>query len=151
MAAYVRSLAALREIEPATIYPGHGPVVFTPKGKLDHYLRHRAEREQHVMAAVTRGLQTPAEMVPEIYAGEAPESMYPIAARSVLAHLLKLEREGLVARTGRHRDERFVPVGDKECARCGRPAAPGSRFCRRCGLAALQEGPPEEASQPAPD
>lgn len=155
MAAYVRSLEALRDLEPATIYPGHGPVVFTPKGKLDYYLRHRAEREEHILAAVGRGKRAAAEMVSEIYGGEVPEELYPAAARSVLAHLIKLEREGRVARTGRHRDERFVPVGDKECTRCGRPAAPGSRFCRRCGLAALQEGPPEgsveQASQPAPD
>jgi glyoxylase-like metal-dependent hydrolase (beta-lactamase superfamily II) len=155
MAAYVRSLETLRDLEPAVIYPGHGPVVFTPKGKLDHYLRHRAQREERILAAVARGRRTPAEIVPDVYAGEAPEAMYPVAARSVLAHLIKLEREGAVARTGRHRDERFVPVQAKDCARCGRPAAPGSRFCRRCGLAALQEAPPpgapDEASQPASD
>ena len=155
MAAYVRSLETLRDLEPAVIYPGHGPVVFTPKGKLDHYLRHRAQREERIVAAVARGRQTPAEIVPDVYAGEAPEAMYPVAARSVLAHLIKLEREGSVARTGRHRDERFVPVQAKDCARCGRPAAPGSRFCRRCGLAALQEAPPpgapDQASQRASD
>jgi glyoxylase-like metal-dependent hydrolase (beta-lactamase superfamily II) len=155
MGAYMRSLETLRELEPAVIYPGHGPVVFTPKGKLDHYLRHRTRREERILEAVARGRKTSAEIVPEVYAGEAPEAMYPVAARSVLAHLLKLEREGAVVRTGRHRDERFVPVQVKECARCGRPAAPGSRFCRRCGLAALQEGPPpgapDEASQPAVD
>jgi hypothetical protein len=155
MGAYMRSLETLRELEAAVIYPGHGPVVFTPKGKLDHYLRHRTRREERILEAVARGRKTSAEIVPEVYAGEAPEAMYPVAARSVLAHLLKLEREGAVVRTGRHRDERFVPVQVKECARCGRPAAPGSRFCRRCGLAALQEGPPpgapDEASQPAVD
>lgn len=155
MGAYMRSLETLRELEPAVIYPGHGPVVFTPKGKLDHYLRHRTRREERILEAVARGRKTSAEIVPEVYAGEAAEAMYPVAARSVLAHLLKLEREGAVVRTGRHRDERFVPVQVKECARCGRPAAPGSRFCRRCGLAALQEGPPpgapDEASQPAVD
>jgi glyoxylase-like metal-dependent hydrolase (beta-lactamase superfamily II) len=142
MAAYVRSLATLRALEPSVIYPGHGPIVFTPKGKLDHYLRHRAAREEAVLDAVARGRRTPAEIVTDVYADEVPESVYPVAARSVLAHLLKLEREGAVARTGRHRDERFVPVQAKACARCGRPAAPGSRFCRRCGLAALQEGIP---------
>ncbi len=150
MGAYVRSLEALRDLEPAVIYPGHGPVVLTPRGKLDHYLRHRARREERILEAVARGRRSPEEIVPEVYAGEAPEAMYPVAARSVLAHLLKLEREGAVARTGRHRDERFVPVRDKACARCGRPAAPGSRFCRRCGLAALQEGPPPEAPNRAP-
>jgi glyoxylase-like metal-dependent hydrolase (beta-lactamase superfamily II) len=146
MGAYVRSLQTLRELEPATIYPGHGAVVFTPNGKLDFYLRHRMEREDQVIAALGRGRQRAEEMVAEIYGDEIAEGMYPVAARSVLAHLLKLEREGRVARTGRHRDERFLLVRPRACARCGRPASPGSRFCRRCGLAALQEAPAPEGS-----
>jgi len=145
MAAYVRSLRTLRDLDPTRIYPGHGPVVFTPKGRLDYYLRHRAEREEAVLTALARGRQTAAEMVPEIYGTEIAERLYPVAARSILAHLIKLEREGRAVRTGRHKDERFVAVQPKECVRCGRPAAPGSRYCRRCGLSALQEGPPEAA------
>jgi glyoxylase-like metal-dependent hydrolase (beta-lactamase superfamily II) len=141
MAAYVRSLETLLALEPERIYPGHGPVVFTPRGRLEFYLRHRAEREQQVQDALTAGRHTAAEMVPQIYGEELAEDMYPAAARSVLAHLLKLEREGRAARTGRHRDERFVAVTPRPCERCGRPALPGSRFCRRCGLSALQESP----------
>jgi hypothetical protein len=94
------------------------------------------------------GPRTPEDLVPGIYAGEVSEDLHPAAARSVLAHLLKLEREGKVVRTGRHRDARFVLVRPKPCVRCGRPAAPGSRFCRRCAFSALQEGP---AVEPAGD
>jgi glyoxylase-like metal-dependent hydrolase (beta-lactamase superfamily II) len=145
MAAYVRSLRKLRELEPATVYPGHGPPILTPIGRLDYYIRHREEREEAVMAAVESGKKTPSEMVPGIYGSELDEEMFPAAARSVLAHLIKLEREGRVARTGRAKDERFVPVGDRVCSRCGRPALPGSKFCSRHLLAALQEGPPPGA------
>lgn len=142
MAAYLRSLRRLRELDPTTIYPGHGPTVLTPMGRLDYYLRHREEREDQVLRAMAQGKRTPSEMVPGIYGAEVPREMYPVAARSVLAHLIKLEREGRVTRTGRAKDERFVLVGDRPCDRCGRPARPGSRFCGRCGLATLQEGPP---------
>jgi hypothetical protein len=145
MAAYVRSLRKLRELEPSVVYPGHGQPVLTPKGRLDYYIRHREEREQQVLAALAAGKRTPSEIVPGIYAGEVGEEMFPVAARSVLAHLLKLEREGRVARTGRAKDERFVLVGDRTCSRCGRPALPGSRFCSRHMLSALQEGPPPGA------
>jgi glyoxylase-like metal-dependent hydrolase (beta-lactamase superfamily II) len=141
MAAYLRSLERLRLLDPATIYPGHGPVIFTPKGRLEFYLRHRQEREGQVLQALENGPRTAPELVPAIYAGEVSEDLYPAAARSALAHLLKLERDGRVVRTGRHRDERFVLVKQKACVRCGRPAAPGSRFCRRCAFSALQEGP----------
>jgi glyoxylase-like metal-dependent hydrolase (beta-lactamase superfamily II) len=145
MAAYVRSLQKMLDIGPKTIYPGHGPVIFTPRGKLEYYLRHRAEREQQVLGALAEGKQRPEEMVPGIYGGQLPPDLFTAATRSVLAHLLKLDREGKVARTGRAKDHRFLRVTPRACERCGRPAAPGSRYCRRCGLAALQEGLPREA------
>lgn len=145
MAAYVRSLRRLRELEPAVVYPGHGKPILTPNGRLDYYIRHREEREQQVLTAVTEGKKSPAEIVPGIYGKEITEEMFPVAARSVLAHLIKLEREGKVARTGRAKDERFVVAGDRTCARCGRPAMAGSKFCSRHMLAALQEGPPPGA------
>jgi glyoxylase-like metal-dependent hydrolase (beta-lactamase superfamily II) len=141
MAAYVASLQHLRRLGARSIYPGHGPVAFDATGKLDEYLAHRAQRERQVLAALAAGLHTAEEMVPEIYQDEVPEDMQAAAARSLLAHLLKLERERRVARTGRPRDERFVLVTPKACERCGRPALPGSRLCARCGLAVLQEPP----------
>jgi glyoxylase-like metal-dependent hydrolase (beta-lactamase superfamily II) len=141
MGAYVRSVGRLRSLEPRAIYPGHGPVIFTPQGRLDYYVKHREERERQVIEGLMAGSRTAEELVPGIYAGEVTDDLLPAAARSVLAHLLKLEREGRVARTGRHRDERFTLVKVKPCARCGRPAAPGSRFCRRCAFAVLQENP----------
>jgi glyoxylase-like metal-dependent hydrolase (beta-lactamase superfamily II) len=145
MGAYMRSLLKLRQLEPSAVYPGHGPPILTPIGRLDYYIRHREQREEQVLAALGEGKRTPSEMVAGIYGSEVDESMYPVAARSLLAHLLKLEREGRVARTGRAKDERFVLAGDRTCARCPRPAMPGSKFCSRHMLAALQEGPPPGA------
>jgi glyoxylase-like metal-dependent hydrolase (beta-lactamase superfamily II) len=142
MAAYIRSLEVMQRLGPRVIYPGHGPVVFDGPGKLDEYIRHRRHRERQVLSALASGKTSAEELVPSIYGVEVPGSMYPAAARSVLAHLIKLEREGKVARTGPMGEDRFVLVPPRECARCGRQAAPGSRFCRQCGLAQLQEGVP---------
>lgn len=141
MAAYVRSLREMRTLGPRAIYPGHGPVVFDARGRLDAYIAHRAKRERQVVAALLRGPASPEEMVPAIYGGEVAESMFPYAARSVLAHLLKLEKEGRVARTGRAADGRFQVVEPRSCTRCGRQAAPRSSLCRRCSMDLLQEGP----------
>jgi glyoxylase-like metal-dependent hydrolase (beta-lactamase superfamily II) len=143
MSAYLSSLQHLRRLGARSIYPGHGPVVFDATEKLDEYLAHRAQRERQVLAELAAGRHTAEEMVPEIYQDEVPADMHAAAARSILAHLLKLERERRVVRTGRPRDERFVLVTPKACERCGRPAIPGSRFCGRCGIAALQETPGE--------
>ena len=142
MSAYVHSLHAMQDLRPRILYPGHGPVVFDARAKLNEYIAHRSHRESQVLAALEGGATTAEEMVPIVYAGEGlHQSMFPVAARSVLAHLLKLEKEGKAARTGRAAEGRFVPVTQKPCERCGRPAGAGSRFCRQCGMAVLQEGP----------
>lgn len=36
MAAYIRSLIRLQGLDLTAIYPGHGPVMFTPKGRLSY-------------------------------------------------------------------------------------------------------------------
>jgi hydroxyacylglutathione hydrolase len=140
MTEYVASLQRLGELQPRVIYPGHGPVVFDAGAKLEEYVAHRAARERQVLAALKDARRRPQDLVPEIYGGEVEPSMFPAAARSVLAHLLKLEREGKVSRTG-GTEPRFEVVTPRACRRCGRPAAPGSTLCNRCAVAALQERP----------
>ena len=150
MAAYMRSLRAMLDLAPRAIYPGHGPVVFDARSRLQEYLRHRAGREEQVLQALASGPVTPEEIVPQVYADEIPQSLFEAAARSVLAHLLKLEREDRVARTARGGQPRFELVQTKPCERCGRPARRGSRYCRRCALAVLQEEPLPPPAEPAP-
>lgn len=140
MIGYISSLRAMRELGPRILYPGHGPIVFDGAAKLEEYIRHRELRERQVLKALEEGKATPAEMVPGIYGTEIPESMFPAAERSLLAHLLKLEREGKISRTGPTGSGRFALVPARKCERCGRRAAPGSRFCDIHALAQLQEG-----------
>src|SRR5918995_1134527 len=47
--AYLESLRRLRELELEAILPGHGPVVWEPRAKLDEYIEHRLERERRVL------------------------------------------------------------------------------------------------------
>jgi glyoxylase-like metal-dependent hydrolase (beta-lactamase superfamily II) len=97
LGAYLRSLRALLALEPEIIYPGHGPIARPATAKLNEYLKHREERERQVLDALRDGPRAPEEIVPSIYA-VYPAELYPAAARSVLAHLLKLEAEELVVR-----------------------------------------------------
>jgi glyoxylase-like metal-dependent hydrolase (beta-lactamase superfamily II) len=99
LSAYLESLRRLRSLSPRVLCPGHGPVVWDAVAKLDEYLEHRAERERQVIEALGEapGPVAPEDLVPRIYAGY-PEAIHPVAARSVLAHLLALERAGRVAR-----------------------------------------------------
>ena len=135
---YLRSLRRMQDLRARIIYPGHGPVVFDAQQKLDLYVAHRIEREQQVLGAIEDGMSTIEDMVLDIYEAY-PEEVRPLAARSVLAHLLKLENEG---RVDRFRDE------DLEHWEIS-----SERFCERCSIEALQERPEPEmlADWPTPD
>lgn len=139
LAKYLRSLQRMQELAPRTLYPGHGPVVMRAGAKLQEYLEHRAEREAQVLAALADGPKPIPELVETIYEDYPPE-VRPLAARSVLAHLLKLETEGRVARAGSGEDATWGTVVPRECARCGRPVKGRARYCSTCSLVILQEG-----------
>jgi glyoxylase-like metal-dependent hydrolase (beta-lactamase superfamily II) len=140
LAAYLRSLGKMQALHPRTIYPGHGPTVFDGEEKLQEYVEHRAMREQQVLDAIKEGHDRIEEMVPLIYA-EYPKELHELAARQVLSQLMKLEREGRVAHTGAAEKARYEITEPHACERCGRPAMPRSKYCGRCSVAVLQEGP----------
>lgn len=107
--AYLASLERMLGLGAERLYPGHGPVIEDARGKLREYLEHRAERERQVLAGLASGAKTAEELVPGIYA-DYPVELHPVAARSVLAHLLKLERDGVVVRDGAPGRERYALV-----------------------------------------
>ncbi|MGH2672845.1 MAG: MBL fold metallo-hydrolase [Actinomycetota bacterium] len=137
LVAYLRSLERMRALAPQTIYPGHGPVVLGGTAKLDEYLEHRAMRERQILDALEGEARTIDELVSAIYA-EHPKDLLELAARSVLAHLLKLDAEGRIERSSKDGDVRFTRIEPRMCARCGRPVRGKARFCGACSLAMLQ-------------
>jgi glyoxylase-like metal-dependent hydrolase (beta-lactamase superfamily II) len=134
---YLRSLKRMVELEPRIIYPGHGPVVLRAREKLLEYLAHRDQRETQVLAALADGPRTIAEMVEVIYA-DHPKDVLPLAARSVLAHLLKLADEGRAERTGKADEGPWTTSTPRTCQRCGRAVRGRARYCSSCSLAMLQ-------------
>jgi glyoxylase-like metal-dependent hydrolase (beta-lactamase superfamily II) len=140
LAAYLRSLRRMRELKPRTLYPGHGPIVLEGGRKLEEYLAHRSEREQQILAALAGPPSSIAEVVDAVYS-TYPSEVRPLASRSVLAHLKKLEGEGRVEHTGRGRSMRYFIPDPRACERCGRRVGVRSTLCERCRLAALQEPP----------
>lgn len=140
LAAYLRSLRRMRDLGPRTLYPGHGPIVLEGRLKLEEYRAHRDEREQQILAALAGAARSIVDVVDVVYATYPPD-VRPLASRSVLAHLKKLEGEGRVGHTGRGRSMRYVIADPRACERCGRPVGVRSTLCDRCRLAALQEPP----------
>lgn len=137
LAKYLASLRRMLERDPRTIYPGHGPIVLDAKAKLREYLEHRAEREEQIVAGLAAGDRTVEALVERIYA-DHPSDVQELAARSVTAHLLKLETEGRAAKAGRASARTWTIIEPKACARCGRPVKGRARYCGSCSLALLQ-------------
>jgi ribonuclease/clavin/mitogillin len=94
LADYLRSLERLRALAPVRAWPSHGPVIEDPIALIDHYVTHRRQREQQVLAALAAGHDTVEAITARIYVDLKP-ALVPMARESVLAHLVKLEGEGL--------------------------------------------------------
>jgi glyoxylase-like metal-dependent hydrolase (beta-lactamase superfamily II) len=98
MAEYERQLERLRALAPRTLYPGHGPPAPDATSRLAGWIAHRHEREALVLAALARGgllEDITARAYPDV-----PPGFHPVAARSCLAALEKLEAEGHARRSG---------------------------------------------------
>jgi glyoxylase-like metal-dependent hydrolase (beta-lactamase superfamily II) len=139
---YLRSLTRMQELHPRTIYPGHGPIVLRAQETLQRYLDHRGEREQQIVDAISSGPRTIPDLVAEIYAGYPPE-VHELAARSVLAHLLKLSAEARAEQRGRGEGATWEAIAPRSCRRCGRPVNGRALYCGSCTLIVLQEGSAE--------
>ena len=137
LARYLTTLHRMLELHPRTIYPGHGPVRTDAERVLREYIAHRQEREAEVLAGLDTGDRTVQALVARIYASYPPE-VHDLAARTVTAHLLKLEHDGAVHKKGRGASQTWARQEPTACARCGRPVRGRGRYCSSCSLALLQ-------------
>ena len=92
---YVQSVAALRELEPRVIYPGHGGPVIDPVARMEELIEHRRRREEQVLSQLAMGANTVMEIRDALYT-DIPEARLAIAAEQVQSHLDKLAAEGRV-------------------------------------------------------
>jgi len=93
MAQYLASLERLLARGEGALLPAHGSMIGDGPAKLREYLAHRRLREGLVLAALTTVPTTPAALVTRAYA-DTPRALWPLAERSLRAHLAKLVAEG---------------------------------------------------------
>lgn len=96
MAAYLRSLERMRGLA-GKLVPAHGPVIADPEALLDAYVAHRLAREQKVLEAVVAGNAGEDDILAVAYE-DTPPALWPLARRSLQAHLRKLADEGRIDR-----------------------------------------------------
>ena len=94
MRIYLDSLRQLQGEDLAWFAPGHGFLMDKPQEVLERLLIHRLTRENKVLSAVrAAGTATLEQLLPVVY-DDVSARLYPVASRSLLAHLLKLKGEG---------------------------------------------------------
>lgn len=101
MRAYIQSLQRLTTLELSILAPGHGYLIGQPHTEAQRLIQHRLRRETKVRQGMLKagGHATLETLLPLVY-DDVPKTLYPMAARSLEAHLGKLVEEGEV----HHRD-----------------------------------------------
>jgi endoribonuclease LACTB2 len=99
LSTYLESLKKELDLNPTTLYPGHGPHLHGPgaKDKIREYISHRQQREDEVVKVMTdmgsESVITAAEIVKVIYA-KYPKSLWAAAEHGIVLQLEKLKDEG---------------------------------------------------------
>jgi glyoxylase-like metal-dependent hydrolase (beta-lactamase superfamily II)/8-oxo-dGTP pyrophosphatase MutT (NUDIX family) len=93
MGDYLESLRRIRKLGCQVLFPAHGAPVTAPEDHLSYYISHRLNRESKVAAALrTAGRATPEDLVDQVY-DDVDEQVWPLAVRSLTAHLIHLAEE----------------------------------------------------------
>ena len=103
MTAYLVALRGLLSLDIDWLAPGHGFLVARPHEVVRALIQHRLAREARVVQALqARAADGPVpldDLLQQVYA-DVPAGLHPVARRSLLAHLLKLQADGLAALQG---------------------------------------------------
>ncbi|MEO7774625.1 MAG: MBL fold metallo-hydrolase [Steroidobacteraceae bacterium] len=92
MTAYMDSLKRLQGYPLTAIAPGHGRVLPDPAGSIEAVIRHRGRRESKIVRVLAERSGTLEALVPHVYDDVSP-SLHGLARLTLMAHLVKLERE----------------------------------------------------------
>ncbi len=99
MGLFMASLDKLRQRDDRVFYPAHGAPVTNPQQFLRGLIGHRMQREKQIVRLVGEGRQAIPDIVAAAYPGLDPR-LIPAAGGSVWAHLMDLERRGVVMSDG---------------------------------------------------
>lgn len=96
---YLHSLERMKNLPNLRFVCGsHGAAIFDGKAKIDEYIAHRLKREAQILEAIESGAKTPEAITAIVYKG-LDEKLVPLAYKSVLAHLHKIEQDKILEKT----------------------------------------------------
>src|SRR5690606_36676872 len=97
---YLASLETIRARGFETLWPTHGPPIRDVGPFIDAYVAHRQERIEQIVTALAAGPATVSDLTPRLHSDVDPR-LWPAAARSLLAAMIHLVRQGRVSGDGR--------------------------------------------------
>lgn len=94
MAAYLSALRRIQGMQCERLAPGHGQIIEQPDRVIQHVIDHRLAREEKIFNALQASGEalTVEALVRNVYQDVSP-SLWPWAAKTLLAHLIKLAAE----------------------------------------------------------
>jgi len=96
MTDYLNSLERMKNLPNLRHLCGsHGAAIYDARTKIEEYIAHRFEREKQILEAVKSGATTAEEIAEIVYQNLKPE-IFPLAVKSVEAHLAKIEEDDLI-------------------------------------------------------
>jgi glyoxylase-like metal-dependent hydrolase (beta-lactamase superfamily II) len=96
---FLGTMQKFMRYDPRVIYPGQGPVVTSPRARLEELVRHRQEREAQLVALLERGERSVEDLFGLVYSG-LDERLGRLARNQIRSHLIKLAHEGRVSASG---------------------------------------------------
>jgi glyoxylase-like metal-dependent hydrolase (beta-lactamase superfamily II) len=94
MSDYLGSLATLQTLDLAMLAPGHGEVMHEPQAELARLIAHRLKREAKIVAGLEMLGRTDIDNLVRTVYDDVASHLLPWARRTLLAHLIKLQRDG---------------------------------------------------------
>ena len=95
LTAYMANLHRLLDRDDEVYWPTHGPPITDPQRFVQALIAHREERTRQILERLRSGDERIDQIVAALYADVDP-ALHPAAGRSVLAHLVALQRDGVV-------------------------------------------------------
>ena len=96
---YLASLERMRGLGILALIPGHGAPHRGVDRMLDALVEHRRQRESWILHVLAEGPLSEEDLRARVYA-DTPDADPALAAKTLRAHLVKLEEEGAVRRSG---------------------------------------------------
>ena len=100
MGHYMDCLYRLQEMDLRYLAPGHGRLIESPRQEIDKLIAHRQRRESKILNSVRGQPDSTLDDLVAIAYDDVPAKLHPLAKKTMLAHLLKLERESRVSADG---------------------------------------------------